>query len=1616
MSRAKDTLWASGHDESVEVNQRALIDKVLARYSGEFSVFRELLQNSDDAASTAVEIHFETDAYLKKESADDAPVLSSTNPPDLKKTIVHQWTFKNNGLIFRNEDWNRLKKIAEGNPDEEKIGAFGVGFYSLFSVTEEPFVTSGAEWMGFYWKDKKDQLFARRGNLPSPSNEENPNPWTSFQMPLRDPSPIPPPFDFARFLASSIVFMTHLKQVSVYLDSHCLVKLSKAPGSPNVLNIPRSLRASSPSNSVVVKSIQATPLHISAEIMRLVYSSGSEKPAVPTALKPLQKAPGFFSSLFQSFAAPSTPQPLPTSLPRDPTDDYKPVTTDITLSIFSADVEVRLTKKVGDELLRATKKKPPAKVKYELIYTAHDEYEASKTQDKQQEFSTGSGHSTAQTTGIGGHMASRFIPTVERESLDFMDKNVAFWNKELLFVGGFLARCAYEFELDNIRTLWQSGDMESASAGPTRLWLQNRAIHALRFFTFRQSTPSGEVSSLLEQSFFGCGPTHQFPLLSTTGVRPISEIRLPDVKISTFLKSLPMVPASVLDEASLMITSLQNRRMISHVVSEDVIKELRAPLNAEEMIGFLQWWIDLNRQGQDPHLPIFRGRLLNTARLFVNSASVVPKEVPLSAIELFINARGPVGAHIPLGGPPPPNLLPIEISSKFTPEHLVSFLPWKEMTFLEWLKHICHPTTRALSAETDIASSPVWAERILTSLNRAWPSIPNTDKPQIAQVLGNVACIPTSQGQRQPDEAYFSDANILGDLPVIMLPSGTAIKGSLAKLVQYLGVRKYVDLQIVFTRYLVAVEDELKDQDWERLRLTPIFCKEGDVPIDGKLKRHRANELYEPIDSFRSLKLPTLAWNSKARWRPSNPEVKLLAKIGLQTLPPLTQLIDICCSSDPSVSSAALKYLLEKMSTHYPTYDPSDFSQKAYIPANKDSATLLATPLDVFIERSWASMGFLVLDESVQPHAAKLKISRSPSTSHLVQLLRTTPPSLSQARNWFSLLSTRITDFSDSELTVLGNHPFVPVLNDGSETGYTYSPPRRCLLNTATAKLQSKLFTCVDFGVAGNSFLSACGTKREASVEELAQMLLNDPQKFYKLSGGPQHFLIELRNIAINSRLLSSATFMRMKKSPILLGVRRRRKETFYAELGSRRLSSLIKQNYRTTQEVRSSDRSAQMHDLVLERLPLFLHGQTHARMKIPLMWLSKPGNFVVKTFGKINVETRLTFGSHDSRKTQEASAVATREGKGAVQLWTAFNTQIDMYEVATSLGRLLFEGAKASDILLFMTILSTDLRSLKRRGYNVDRILKQQKLAESAPLESQKTTHPPAAIEQPMTKSQAITPPTAPSPPTESHQHSPVPGGFPESPPRNKSRSTGFFKSIQDLRDKVSPRPIAPENEPLLHGDAPLDKPKQGNTRPITPSNTSHVTPLSNINSNIAMAIKACKPENGNLLRNKEEMRQVKESLNDGYCDVSGRAGDLNLIGEMGHLKIFVTQDVQDPQNFFSSKQDRIARFIHVMTPLANVYGLPLTSLHIFYDLRGDLIAFNRNASIFLNLRYFEAWHHDDVQKGKLDDAYISWFFTLAHEIAHNLVQPHNSEHEFYFSALCEKHIKGLGRLLATP
>lgn len=115
---------------------------------------------------------------------------------------------------------------------------------------------SADQWMGFYWKDKKDQLFARRGSLPESTDVED-RKWTTFEMSLREPAPMPIAFDLARFLTSSITFMVHLREIRIVFDGVVLVRLSKDPGSASPVPIPRGLRISSPSKMMFVKSINS---------------------------------------------------------------------------------------------------------------------------------------------------------------------------------------------------------------------------------------------------------------------------------------------------------------------------------------------------------------------------------------------------------------------------------------------------------------------------------------------------------------------------------------------------------------------------------------------------------------------------------------------------------------------------------------------------------------------------------------------------------------------------------------------------------------------------------------------------------------------------------------------------------------------------------------------------------------------------------------------------------------------------------------------------------------------------------------------------------------------------------------------------------------------------------------------------------------------------------------------------------------------------------------------------------------------------------------------------------------------------------------------------------------
>ena len=66
---------------------------------------------------------------------------------------------------------------------------------------------------------------------------------------------------------------------------------------------------------------------------------------------------------------------------------------------------------------------------------------------------------------------------------------------------------------------------------------------------------------------------------------------------------------------------------------------------------------------------------------------------------------------------------------------------------------------------------------------------------------------------------------------------------------------------------------------------------------------------------------------------------------------------------------------------------------------------------------------------------------------------------------------------------------------------------------------------------------------------------------------------------------------------------------------------------------------------------------------------------------------------------------------------------------------------------------------------------------------------------------------------------------------------------------------------------------------------------------------------------------------------------------------------DISDPAQLLETKKGAIDRFIGVLMPILDLYQLPLAKVHIYYDPAASTVTFNRDGSIFVNLRYYEGW-----------------------------------------------------------
>jgi hypothetical protein len=88
-------------------------------------------------------------------------------------------------------------------------------------------------------------------------------------------------------------------------------------------------------------------------------------------------------------------------------------------------------------------------------------------------------------------------------------------------------------------------------------------------------------------------------------------------------------------------------------------------------------------------------------------------------------------------------------------------------------------------------------------------------------------------------------------------------------------------------KYLVSIQANLTPQEFERLQQASAFPKEGGekeqlAGTRWNVQRYKAEDLYEPIDIFRELGLPTIDWGADVQWESTSNNGKLLLRVAVE--------------------------------------------------------------------------------------------------------------------------------------------------------------------------------------------------------------------------------------------------------------------------------------------------------------------------------------------------------------------------------------------------------------------------------------------------------------------------------------------------------------------------------------------------------------------------------------------------------------------------------------------------------------------------------------------------------------------------------------------------------------
>lgn len=1700
----------SGEDEeAVTVDTRALIDKVLARYSGEWTTLRELIQNAADAQATTVKVKWETLPSTQ------VPLPTTTNQSDLIKHVITHHTLRrlvvqNNGQPFSKTDWARLKKIAEGNPDETKIGAFGVGFYSVFADCEEPFISSGNEAMAFYWKG--NALFTRKVTLPPGEGTQD----TAFVLDYRNTTtPLPNLLSVGQFLATSLTFVA-LQNIEFWIDDWKILALQKKASPKLDIPLPRDLETKTKEGLMNLTLAGRTSTQIDATFMSVIgwkpqTTSSASKSSEPYYAPEMHSLRSFFSKFTSSASqakskAAKEEKAIQETIGQDVTATS---TSSIFLRVTSGRIATSVSSSFAAELERATKKPPPRITRISILTSSYDETVASESSSSYASKAADVfasvlpskkpggrifiGFPTTQTTGAGMHVsAPSVIPTVEREAIDLNARWVRTWNMEMLRAAGIISRLAFANEMadldDKLRRMTDATKKVVPSPADVQKCVPE-ALHILKTYTFQDSTPSSHVGQIIEEAFWTAYKRATIEVYSSKGVLSTTKVRRSYEDIGKFVAGVPVILDEMKD--ALFIKKLIDFELIQDVTVDDICQELGAKaLDKDQLHHFLEWITSRTVDGQLNRADV--RRLLDVTVATITEGGNSGDIIALGTIENYPNTK------IPAGLPMPPTTLPAAFTAKI-PEHRLQSLGWEPLGIVPWLRFLIE-SAPGTADEHNLTKSDKFAQQVLTVLSKNWDNLSQSSKSSVVSALQNITVMPTKGGMKKPGESFFPSVKLFDDLPTL---EGCAnIKD---KFLTALGVRKTVDLETIFTRllspspqagdgsrakwshmelvkYLTSVKDDIPAADMKKLRESPLCPAEagprGLEPTKGSARLYKVSELFEPKDSLRALGLPILHWpGPPGSFRNTSAEARFLFSLGLRPYPSVPELVGMMAGTDDKLRKDAMSYFVANH--HLNGYSAFDLSttDKCILPIEGDDKQLVR-PSDCYTNQRASVLGYVILRKDLHAHAVKFGVARDPPITGCVEKLISKPPrDRAMAITLFEYFTTRVGDLGHNNLVRLKDASFVPVNRRNAAAGkaestLVYVRPQHCYLGSSST--YKDIFDFVDFGPDANTFLFKCGARSEPTKHEIAQLACSEPARLLSVMQSPEKYLSLLKTIAedystlkrdkkllskmktsswlLGSRELSSGKSngeededapikhyqlaaanqiviqndiisYRLFKEALLCAPEDEALEAFYMSLGSDTLSGVVKEDLRIGNRAVSQGAAELLRKHVLERSKLFLHEYAKDKpgaIRHDAKWLEN--NLRVTAVTSIGL--RRSLRGHPKSHDETRSAASSTSASETMLYFAARDNKPDMYQVGQAICQLLLFRPNQHAYFFFEPFLKLGLLDLRDRGYNVDRILRA-KAAEARLAEEERRK----ALEEEQKKIEERQKEWAAQSraaeaareevKTPQRDRDRMPGGFDDSPEDHSSPmlppphqqqkpNKGLFSALSRRFGFDTADSDTTTSSPQSDIDKflpPTPDPQQ--QKPLLPStNTTtddgRVTSPAVVHQNLLNAIKSTRPHGSSSLFSPPKQNQVLEQST--YCDDTP-AHNITCVAEAPRgMRVFLANDMAvDRGAFIAEHVEAIGLFEGLLRQLAGVYGLSERVLHVFYDERGGTIAFNSGGSVFCNGRFFEQLHLRGLKAGRdaggegRVEAATWWWVVLAHELAHNLVGPHNSEHSYY-------------------